>query len=127
MRRLLAFILILMLPLQSVWSLAQAYWHLDDPSVTIGFHEHHEHGHGEHDAHDQGGDLPGSGAAVVDAQQAHNGEGHHEGHSHTVFNMLVTETSVPPAAAMRHVAPSRPPSSFTSHIPPLFDWPPAGV
>ncbi len=123
MRRLIAFILILLLPIQPAWSLVQTYSHPDEPFATVGFHEHHDHG--DHDAHDHDADLPDSSAAVADAQQKHQADGHHDGHSHTVFNMLVTEASALPADSTPHPAPSRPPSSFTSHIPPLFDWPPA--
>lgn len=122
MRRLIAVILILFLPIQPAWSLAQAYAHLDDSSVTLGFHEHHAddaHDH-EHDA-----DRFESTDIVFDAQPGHDADGHHDGHAHAVFNMLVTETSILPADHMPHAAPMWRSLAFTSHIPLLFDWPPA--
>ena len=122
MRRLLAILLLLLVPLQIVWSATESlHGHLGNEGSVSGLHFHDDdHGH-DHDA--DLGDHDDSDIGVL--QQGHNDDGHHDGHYHPAFSMLVFEPQLNLGAALPHGPPTRPPSSFTSHIPPLFDWPPS--
>ena len=122
MRRLLAILLLLLVPLQIAWSATESlHGHLGNEGSASEFHFHDDdHGH-DHDA--DPGDRDDFDTGVL--QQGHNDDGHHDGHYHPVFSMLVFESQLNLGEALPHGPPTRPPSSFTSHIPPLFDWPPS--
>jgi len=58
-------------------------------------------------------------------QRAASIAGHHDGHCHPAFSMILIEPQPALADLSRGGAPASPPASFTSHTPPLFDWPPS--
>lgn len=122
MRRLIAILLLLLVPLQIAWSATESlHGHLGNEASASGLHFHDDdHGHG-HDA--DLGDHDDGDTGVL--QQGHNDDGHHDGHYHPVFNMLVFEAQLNLGEALPHGPPTRRQSSFTSHIPLLFDWPPS--
>lgn len=112
----------LIVPLQFAWSAMESmHGHLGNDGSAAGFH-FHDDDHDHH--HDADVDDHADGEAGA-PPQAHNDDGHHDGHSHPVFSMLVFEPSLKLGEALPHGPPMRPPSSFTSHIPLLFDWPPS--
>ncbi|MBI4985261.1 MAG: hypothetical protein HZC24_07945 [Rhodocyclales bacterium] len=121
MRRFLAIVLMLLVPLQSAWSAAESiHGHAADAAAALGFHSHH----GAHDHHDDGVDGH-NGCAAADHDGGYDDDGHYGGHYHPVFSVLVIEPDLEFGAAVPAAPPLRPPVSFTSHIPLLFDWPPA--
>lgn len=127
MRRLLAILLMLILPLQFAWSAVGGLdGHLDDKVSATGFHHHdHDDDHDHH--HDAGTNGHDNDAASIAAQEHHD-DGHHDEHyHHPVFSMLVHEPRLNLGDALPHSPPVRPPSLFTSHIPALFDWPPSAL
>lgn len=121
MRRLLAVFLMLLVPLQFAWSAAQSlHGHIGEDVSVLGFHTHdhdHDHRDGELAAHD--------GLVDGDMDNGHNDDGQHGGHYHPVFSSLVIEIDLKLGEIAPDGPPVRPPTSFTSHIPPLFDWPPS--
>lgn len=124
MRRFLAILLMMFVPLQLAWSAAGSlHGHLNDEVPVSGFHYHddgHVHHHGaESDHHD--------GFSGGDTHNNHNDDGHHDGHYHPVFSMLVIEPDLRLGAATPNGPPVRVPIVFTSYIPPLFDRPPSAL
>lgn len=117
MRRLLAILLLLIVPFQFAWSTAQGvHDHFGSDGPATGFHSHHD---GDH-AH------PNAGFATSDPEHSsHHADGHHDGHCHMAFSMILSGSAPALAATPRGGAPAAPPLAFTSHIPPLFDWPPS--
>jgi hypothetical protein len=123
MRRLLAILLMLILPLQFAWSAAASLdGHLGNEGSAAGFHHHDHDDHGHH--HDAGTDGHDGDAASGVAQEHHD-DGQHDDHYHPVFSMLVLGLQPDLTEVLPHAPPTRPPSTFTSHIPLLFDWPPS--
>ncbi|PKO38868.1 MAG: hypothetical protein CVU33_07235 [Betaproteobacteria bacterium HGW-Betaproteobacteria-6] len=116
----LAILLMLIVPFQFAWSAVESMdGHLDHEGSASVFHYHDDDHHhdGDVDHHDEmAGGL---------AEQGHNDDGHHDGHFHPVLNIIVFEPQLNLGKALPHDPPMRPPSSFTSHIPSLFDWPPS--
>jgi hypothetical protein len=127
MRRFLAVLLMLLVPLQFAWSaMASVPGHLDDPASATGFHVHAHDDHDHH--HDDGADMADRDDDDADTTpSAHHDDGHHDGHYHPVFNMLVVELQLNLDDALPHSPPARPPAAFTSHIPLPFDWPPIAL
>lgn len=117
MRRLLAVFLLLIVPLQFAWSAVQGvHGHLGGDVPAVGFH-----------AHDDGDHVhPGTSPAAADGEHGHhNADDHHDGHCHLAFSLILGGSAPALAATPRGGAPAAPPLAFTSHIPPLFDWPPS--
>ncbi len=120
MRRALLLVLILMLPLQTAWSVgAGMSGHIGGNVAGSGLHSHdHDHHHhdGDHDGHDLSfaGDVDGD----------HNDDGHHVSHCHPVFIYIPMESSVVPGVAVPDGPIPSLSASFVSHTPPLIDRPP---
>lgn len=117
MRRLFAILLMLLVPLQFAWSAEQGVrGHAGDDLAALAIHVH-DADHHHADAHDS--------LAAADLDGSHNDDGHHESHYHPVFSSLLVEPGLSLAEASPGGLASRPPASFISRIPPLFDRPPA--
>lgn len=133
MRRLLAILLMLIVPLQFGWSAAlNIHGHLHG-DVVLGFHTHDDHhgSQGEHH-HSHPGEAPSSeldsgiDRPVQSTGGADKGDGDRaDGHYHPILASLVMHIALPLDVAVTAGAPSRPSDSFSSRIPPLFDWPPS--
>lgn len=119
MRRLIALVLLCLVPLQLAWAGVQS---LDghppgEPGVS-GWHVHgdgdEDHGHGHDDA------PPGDDAAA-DGLLDKGGESHF----HPSLTLMVVAFYPTPASAKPASPPVAPPRAFASRTPPLFDRPPA--
>lgn len=123
MRRLIATLLLLIVPLQFAWSATEnLHGHLDNKGPVLGFHSHDD----DHHHHDDGA-VDHDSFAASDTNDGHNDDGHHDGHYHPIFSTLLIESHLKLSEASPNGPPVRPPASFTSHIPPLFDWPPSAL
>lgn len=131
-RRFFILFLALLFPLQSAWSAAQAFdGHLNGGSLA-GLHGHdhdHEHAHdgAAHDGAGQGDAVASAPApdALGGGSPTHGDDGHHGCHVHTVFSMIPPDRLVGPAHDAAALPPPFFPTPFASHIPALFDRPPA--
>jgi len=113
----------LIVPLQFAWSATESlHGHLGNEGSVSGFHSHDE----DHDHHDAG-TVDRDSLAAGDTPDGHNDDGHHDGHCHNFFSMLVIEPDLKLSKAPPNGRLIRPPASFTSHIPLLFDWPPSAL
>jgi len=116
MRRLVVFLVMLIVPLQFAWAAAAGvHGHVGKDIAAAGFHTH-DHEHHDVAPHEHGG----SGTSNT---QDHNEDGHH-GHAHPVFTPILTGTGftleiVLPGGPILH-----PPAAFASRTPPLLDRPP---
>lgn len=121
MRYFLAIVLMLIIPLQSTWAVAEGlYGHFGNDASAARFHSHAN----DHDTHVV--ELVGHDNSVAgDTGNGHNDDGHHVSHSHPIFSSLVIEPNLKLGEASPGDPPTRLPASFTSHIPPLFDRPPS--
>jgi hypothetical protein len=133
MRRLFAILLMLIVPLQFGWSAALNIHGHSHGDIVLGFHTHDDHhgSLGDHQ-HTHPGEAPsgetdvGFGQAVESTDGADKGDGDRpDGHYHPILASLVMHIALPLDLAATTGAPSRPPDTFSSRIPPLFDWPPA--
>lgn len=118
MRRLVALILMLILPLQFAWSAAaNLHGHAGDNVAVLGVHVHdhghHDAGHADHDA-----------SLAGDSETGHNEDGHHGSHYHPVFSSILMETGLSLGVSPPDGPPPHPLAAFLSHTPPLFDRPP---
>lgn len=122
MYRVLAILLMLLVPLQVAWSSVESVrGHLDGEASEYSFHHHdggHAHHHGAEPA-DHDGLLAGG------IHNSHNDDGHHDGHCHPVFSMLVIEPDLKLSSASPDGPPVRRLYTFTSYTPLLFDRPPS--
>ncbi|OYY92256.1 MAG: hypothetical protein B7Y41_16575 [Hydrogenophilales bacterium 28-61-23] len=111
MRRLIALILLLIVPLQFSWSAAMGvHGHLGGDTRAVGVHAH------EHDLHasaDSEHDL----ALAGDADAGHNDDGHHVSHCHHVFSVVFMASGLMPGQSQPGTAPAHPAARFTSHTP----------
>jgi hypothetical protein len=124
MRRLIAILLMLIVPLQFAWSAAESlHGHLDNDASLIGFHFHDD----DHDHHHDGDLANHDVFAANGLHDGHADDGHHDGHYHPVFSMLVFESALRLGDALPDGPSARLSVSFTSHIPLLFDWPPSAL
>ena len=122
MRRVFAILLILLVPLQFAWSATQSlHGHLNSDVSGLGFHSHdgnHDHhGHSERSAHQES--LAGSSGG------GSSDDGYSGGHYHPIFISILVDVELMLAEASPGGPPIRPLATFTSRIPPLFDWPPS--
>lgn len=119
MRRVVAMLLMLLVPLQLAWSAAlSVHGHMGERVAALGLHTH-DAGH----AHPGDSDRPAH-------DETH--EGNHDGgessgghHYHPVFVSLVITHEINLNDSFRNAQPPRWAASFTSRTPPLFDWPPS--
>jgi hypothetical protein len=131
MHRVLAILLLLVVPVQFGWSAAlNIHGHAHGDTV-LGFHTHD---HGAHDRHGDPHDSPAaSDGALEHAAHSLTGSGDTEktdddcmdGHYHPILASLVMRIDLSLDGARADGAPSHPPDTFSSRIPPLFDWPPS--
>ena len=134
--RLLAILLMLIVPFQFGWSAVLSIHGHTRSDVVVGFHTHDGH-HGSHGDHQHphpgktASDEPNGGieqAAQIPAASGAAGQNdvdRVDGHYHPILASLVMHSALPLDCAPSSGAPSRPPDSFSSRIPPLFDWPPS--
>lgn len=125
MRRFIAILLLVIVPTQYTWSMAQSlHGHLDDDASMTVLHTHADD-HQALDDHDGEGLADYHSGAVHDAGDNSTVQGDHASHYHPIFSTLVFE----PALELAQAAPSGPPlrwsEAFTSHIPSQFDRPPS--
>ncbi len=121
MRRVLAILLMFLLPLQITWAAAAAlHGHFENDEAVAVFH-YHDDDHHSVDHHEHDDDIAG-----LIAPDHHDSD-HHDGHFHPVFTMFVVEPSVNLGVPQPEAHPPWPGPSFSSHIPPLFDRPPLAL
>lgn len=121
MRRVLALLLMLIVPIQLALALEQGVHDHDRKDlVQWGYHAHLQDSHHDHE-HASGAAFNG----IDHDGTNHQDDGHHGNHYHPVFSSLIAD----PGPSLVDTSPSglaaRPPASFISHIPPLFERPPA--
>jgi hypothetical protein len=118
MRRFIALIIMLVVPLQFAWAAAAGvYGHLGTEVVGTHVHEHEHHhgaGHFSHDLVQLG--------STDDAQ--HNEDGHHGSHCHHVFSFILHQADSLPCLQLSGGPVQYAPAAFFSRIPPLLDRPP---
>ena len=126
MRRLITILLMLLVPLQGAWSAGHALRAHAPADMAVGGAHVHVHGHGHGHSHD--------GMGLEDSAQADSASGtadgttaaqEHGSHAHPAFTFILSGDGIGLADDSPAQPPPSPASSFTSHIPPLFDWPPA--
>lgn len=121
MRRYIALILMLIVPLQFTWSAAAGlHGHVGKDVVVAGFHvhDHHDVGQATHDA-----TLSGeAGNSPMDT--GHDDDGHHDGHCHHVLSLILPGTGLIPGQTQAGGPIPRPPAAFLTRTPPLLDRPP---
>ncbi len=116
MRRLIALILLLIVPLQFSWSAALGV-HGHSSGDVVGAHAHdHDYHDGDHSDHDI--------AQTGDTDAGHNNDGHHVSHCHHVFSVVFVASGLMPDQSQPDVAPAHPAARFISHIPLLQNPPP---
>ncbi len=116
MRRFIALIIMLIVPLQFAWAAAAGlHGHAGKDVATSGFHTHdHDHHECAHPDHDSTGDTD---------HQDHNEDEHH-GHCHPVFTSILMESGVTLDIALSGGPILHQPAAFLSRTPPLLDRPP---
>jgi hypothetical protein len=121
MRRFLVTLLIVLVPVQFAWSAMNSMHghHIGDRPATLGFHTHAgDHGSGAEPA------LNGEHGVGHDAD-SDGDNGLAGGHYHTTVVSLLIRADLALDDTCRCASPPHSPASFTSRIPPLFDWPPS--
>ena len=118
MRRLIALIIMLVVPLQFAWATtAGLYGHLDKAAAVTHVHEHDYHQGASHASHNlaQFGNTG-------DAE--HNTDGHHGSHCHHVFSFILPLGDSLPSPQLSSGPIQHAPAAFFSRIPPPLDRPP---
>ncbi len=115
MRRFIALIIVLIIPLQSAWATALGF-HGHVGAEAVGMHEH-DHHHAGHDGHE-----PAMTAGADNDQ--HNADGHHGSHCHHVLSFIPHQPGLVIGLEQSGGPIHHPPAAFLSRIPPLFDRPP---
>lgn len=129
MRRFIALILMLIVPLQFAWPAATAlHGHWGNGAVVAGdFHAHdhdyHDVGHADHDL-TLSGEAGNSPMDSGPMDSNHNDDGHHGGHCHHVLSLILPGSGLMPGQAQADGPIPRPPAAFLSRTPPLLDRPP---
>lgn len=119
MQRIIAIIIMFMVPLQTAWSAAVSlHGHMSGEGLARIMHVH-EHAH-QNEAHTHD-DI--SASASADDKSSHEDE-HHDPHCHPVFNSVLAESCLTVGVDLTNTAILQAPVSFYSHTPPLFDRPP---
>lgn len=121
MRRLVALLLMLIVPLQFAWSAAVSlHGHVGDTPSAVGLAHSHAHDHQHTDAcHEhEGVSLTGG------IDPAHGEDGHHASHFHPVFNLILTDIDPPPGAAAPDGPIQHSSAAYVSRTPPPLDRPP---
>lgn len=116
MRRAIAFVIMLIVPLQFAWAAAASlHGHAGEVTHTVGshthVHDHHENAHPDHG-------MPGERGAPEHAE-----DGHHS-HVHPVFFPILMVTGLALDIALPGGPILHPPATFLSRTPPLLDRPP---
>jgi len=118
MRRLIALIIMLIVPLQFAWAAAVGvYGHAGQGVAAAGFHTH---GH-DHEPH---GDTHHDHGAPADSKSQEHGDDGHHGHTHPVFSSLLAELGLSLAETVPGGPILQSPTGFLSRTPPLLDRPP---
>ena len=121
MRRLIALVVMLVVPLQFAWAaVVGVEGHVGNPIAGAGFHLHgHDDGHADHPGH-----APHAHGPAADAEHANAGDDGHHGHTHPVFSSLLGDFGLALAEAVPGGLIVPPLSGFLSRTPPLLDRPP---
>ncbi|MDP1923649.1 MAG: hypothetical protein Q8K57_02570 [Thiobacillus sp.] len=118
MRRIIALIIMLIVPLQFAWSAAaglHGHMGMDAAGAQVHDHDHHhEAGHASHE-------LAALGSA--DGEQ-HNEDGHHGSHCHHVFSFIFHQPGSLPGLELSGGPVQHAHAAFLTRIPPLLDRPP---
>ena len=118
MRRLIALLVMLIVPLQFAWAAAASvHGHIGENVAALGVHAH-EH---DHDQHAHGQPAPD---AAGDAGKLAKEDGHHGNHCHPVFSSIIMESGLPLGPSLSGGPLPHPPEVFFSRTPPLLDRPP---
>lgn len=127
MRRFVAFLVILLVPLQFTWAaVLGVHGHASGEVAAAGVHLHgHDHDHDHADAHDHGGQTQHAAEPqhAADTQPANGDDGHHS-HTHPVFSSLLADFGLVLAEAVPGGPILQPPTGFLSRTPPPLDRPP---
>ena len=127
MRRLVLILLMLLVPTQASWSASHAIrGYVESMAVSDHFHAHgHDHRHDGEVSQETPSSCSVAGMLPDGDMTKHGDEGQHGCHFHPAFTLMLPThpTGLPIAGAA--LPPSTPSTSFTSHIPPLSDRPPA--
>lgn len=121
MRRLVALILLLIVPLQFAWSaVAGVHGHMGADIAAMGVHSH-VHDHDEH----QDSKHPDHDVSLTDnLDQGHGEDGHHASHYHPVFSSILMEHSLALSPGLASGPILFDPTVFLSRVPPPLDRPP---
>ncbi|MHB1216419.1 MAG: hypothetical protein ACYCY9_15685 [Thiobacillus sp.] len=117
MRRFIALIIMIIVPLQFAWSAAAGlHGHMGQNVAAQGLHAH------DHDYHDAG--HANHGATNGGMDNDHNKDEHHGGHCHHVLSLILPESGliqglIPSGGRILH-----PHATFFTRTPPLLDRPP---
>ena len=117
MRRLIALIIMLVVPLQFAWA-AAAGLHGHVAMDTVGAHVH------DHDHHNAGHASPDLDALGSTDGEQHNEDGHHGSHCHHVFSFIFHQPGSLPGLELKGGPLQHASAAFLSRIPPLLDRPP---
>lgn len=124
-RRVIALLIMLLMPLQFAWSASHYIsGHVNNETAAAGSHNHDAH-HVDGDQHHEAGFVLEDRSPDRGHASGHGEDGDSGSHFHPVFTLLVIEPDLRLEASSSAGPPIHPPASFTPHIPPLFDWPPA--
>jgi len=117
MRRFIALIIMLIVPLQFAWAAAAGlYGYVGEDAVGahVQDHDHHDGGHASHDLAALGN---------TDGEQ-HNEDGHHGNHCHHVFSFIFYQPGPVLGLELSGGPVQHAPAAFLSRTPPLLDRPP---
>jgi len=117
MRRFIALIIMIIVPLQFAWSAAAGlHGHMGKNVAALGIHaydhDYHDAGHANHDA------TNGS------TDNDHNNDEHHGGHCHHVLSLFLPEPGLTPGMMPSGGRILHPPAVFFTRTPLLLDRPP---
>jgi hypothetical protein len=111
MRRLIALILLLIVPLQFSWSAAMGvHGHRGSDSHAVGMQAD------DHDLH-ASTDSDHTHTLAADTDVGHNDDGHHVSHCHHVFTAAFMVSGLTLGQSQPDAAPAHPAARFTSHTP----------
>lgn len=118
MRRFIALIIMLVVPLQFAWATTTGlYGHLDKEAVVTHVHGHEHHRGASHASHDLA--QPGNAG-----DPEHNSDGHHGSHCHHVLSFILSPGDALSCLQLSSGPIQHAPAAFFSRIPPLLDRPP---